>query len=97
MQIKNPDPDCVDVKFSVSKKDYTKIENKMNICINVFSHEDGLVYPVHVSDKKIEDCIGLLLIADKTKSHYVYIKYFSKFICIKTKNKNKKHFCRCCF
>ena len=39
----------------------------MSICINVFSDEDGLVYPVHVSDKKIEDCIGLLLIADKTK------------------------------
>ena len=27
---------------------------------------------------------------------YVYIKDFNKFMCNKTKNKNKKHFCRYC-
>ena len=27
---------------------------------------------------------------------YVYIKDFNKFMCNKAKNKNKKHFCRCC-
>ena len=60
----------------------------MNICINVFSHEDGLVYPVHVSDKKNEDCMDLLLIADKTKSHYVYLKEFNRFMCNKINNNN---------
>ena len=37
---------------------------------------------------KFEDCIDLLLITDESKSHYVYIKDFRRFMC----NKMKKHF-----
>ena len=33
-----------------------------------------------------------LLITDENKSHYVYIKDFNRFMCTKTRNKNKKHF-----
>ena len=40
--------------------------------------------------------INLLLIADENKSHYVCIKDFNRFMCNKTKNKNKKYFCRYC-
>ena len=29
-------------------------------------------------------------------SHYVCIKGFNRFMCNKTKNNNKKHFCRYC-
>ena len=45
------------IKFPVSKKDYGRIEKKSNIWINVFADENGLAYPVHVRDKKFEDCI----------------------------------------
>ena len=45
------DLDYVDIKSPVSRKDYCKIEQKNSICINVFSYENDLVYPVHVSDK----------------------------------------------
>ena len=31
------------VKFPVSKKDYSKIEKKNSICINVFVYENGLI------------------------------------------------------
>ena len=48
-----------------------------------------MIYPVHVSDKKFEDRMDLLLITDENKSHYVYIKDFNRFTCNKTKNKNK--------
>ena len=37
---------------------------------------------------------GFLLITDKNKSNYVYIKDFNRFIFNNTKNKNKKHFSR---
>ena len=37
-------------------------------------------------------CMDLLLISDKNKSHYVYIKDFNRFMSKKTKNKNKKTF-----
>ena len=91
------DLDYVDIKFPVSKKDYSRIEKKNSICINVFCYKNDLVYPVYVLDEKFEDCIDLLLITDENNSHYVSIKDFNRFMCNKTKNKNKKQFCRYCF
>ena len=36
------------------------------------------------------------MISNEFKSHYVYIKDFDRFMFNKTKNRNKKHFCKCC-
>ena len=83
-------------KFPVSRKDYCKIEKRDNICINVFCYENGLTYLIYVSGEKFSDCMDLLLIFDGNKSHYVYIKDFNRFMFSKTKNKNKKYFCKCC-
>ena len=69
---------------------------KKNVCINVFCYENDLVYLVHVSDNKFDKCVDLLLITDKNKSHYVYIKDFNRFMFNKSKNKNKKYFCKYC-
>ena len=55
-----------------------------------------MVFPIYVSDKKFEDSIDLLLLIDDDKSHYIYIKDFNTFLFHKTKNKNKKWFCRSC-
>ena len=84
------------IKFLVSKKDYCKIEKKNNIWINVFSYENDLTFPVYVSDQNFESRMDLLLIIDKNKLNYVYIKDFNRFMCNKTKNKNKKHFYKYC-
>ena len=83
-------------KFPVSKKDYCKIERQNNVCINVFCYEKDLTYLVYVSDQKFHDFKDLLLISNENKSHYVYIKDSNRFMCNKTKNKNKKYFCKCC-
>ena len=80
----------------MQEKDFNKIEVKKNICITVFGYENGLVFPVYISDQKFEDSIDLLLLIDDDKSHYVYIKDFDRFMFHKTKNKNKKWFCRSC-
>ena len=40
--------------------------------------------------------MDLLLVTDGDKSHYVYIKDFERFMFHKTKNKNKKYFCKSC-
>ena len=84
------------IEFPVQEKDFDKIEVKNNICINVFGYENGLVFPIYVSDQKFEDSMDLLLLIDDDKSHYVYIKDFNRFMFHKTKNKNKKWFCRSC-
>ena len=78
------------------EKDFGKIETKNNICINVFYYEDKLTFPIYISDQKFEKLIDLLLLIDKNKSHYVYIKDFDRFMFHKTKNKNKKYFCKSC-
>ena len=79
-------------EFPVSKRDYCKIERQNNICINVFCYEN----PVYLSNQGFKDCMDLLLISNKNKSHYMYIKDFNRFMFNKTKNKNKKYFCECC-
>ena len=51
-----------------------------------------MVYSVYLS----EICMALLMITNKTWSHYVYIKDFNRFMCNKKKCKTKKHFSRYC-
>ena len=90
------DLDYDGIEFPVQEKDFSKIEVKNNICINVFGYENELVFPIYVSDQKFEDSMDLLLLNDDDKSHYMYIKDFDRFMFHKTKNKNKKWFCRSC-
>ena len=85
-----------EIKFPVSKKDYYKIEMKNKTCINVFCYENKVDCPVYLSDQKFSDSMDLLLISDKFKSHYVYIKDFYRFMFNKTKYKGKKYFCKNC-
>ena len=62
----------------------------------MFCYENKLVFPIYVSDQKFENASDLLLVIDENKSHYVCIKYFERFMFHKTKNKNKKYFCKSC-
>ena len=78
------------------EKDFSKIEKKNNICINVFCYENKLVFPIYISNQKFENSMDLLLVTDGDKSHYVYIKDFDRFMFHKTRNKNKKYFCKSC-
>ena len=66
--------DYDEIEFPVQEKDFNKFEGKNNICINVFGYENGMVFPIYVSDQKFEDSVDLLLSNDDGKSHYVYIK-----------------------
>ena len=77
----------------MQEKDFSKIEVKNNICI-VFGYENGLVFPIYISDQKFEDSIDLLLLIDDNKSHYVYIKDFDRSMFHRTRKKNKIWFCR---
>ena len=85
-----------EIEFPVEEKDFKKIEVQNNICINVFGYENELVFPIYVSNQIFENLMDLLLLINGDKSHYVYIKDFNTFMFHKTKNKNKKWFCRSC-
>ena len=78
------------------EKDFSKIETKNNIYINVFCYENKLEKPIYNSNQEFENSMDLLLVTDENKSHYVYIKDFDRFMLHKTKYKNKKYFCKSC-
>ena len=78
------------------EKDFSDIETRNNICVNVFCYENGLVFPIFVSDQKFENSMDLFLVTDGDKSHYIYNKDFDRFMFNKAKNKNKKYFCKSC-
>ena len=84
------------VGFPLREKDFSKIETKNNICINVFCYENKLVFPICIPNQKCENSMDFLLGISESKSHYVYIKDFNRFMFQKTKNKNKKYFCKSC-
>ena len=77
-------------------KDFSKIEVQDKICITVFGYENELVFPIFISEQRFEDSMDLLLLFEDHKSHYVYINNFNTFMFHKTKNKNKKEFCKSC-
>ena len=80
------------IEFPIQEKDFNKIEEKNNICINMFGYENKLVFPIYISDQKFQGSKDLLLLIDNDKSHYVYIKDFDRFIFAKQKVKTKNGF-----
>ena len=62
----------------------------------VMRYLSELVYLIFISKLKFEESMDLLLLIEDDKSHYVYIKDFNTFMFHKTKNKNKKWFCKSC-
>ena len=77
------------IEFPAPEKDFNKIEVKNNTCINIFGYENGLIFPIYISDQKFEDSIDLLLLIDDDKSH-VYIKDFDRFVLENKNMVNKK-------
>ena len=84
------------VEFPVKVKDVSVIEDKNEICINVFSYEDKIVCQVYVNNKKYSDCMNLLMIHEDNKSHYLYVKDFNRLMFNASKHGNKKWFCMRC-
>ena len=78
------------------EKDFSKIQTKNKICINVFSHENKLVFPIYFSNQKFKNSMDLLLVTNENKLHYVHIKDFDRFMLHKARNKYKKYFCKSC-
>ena len=75
-------------------KDFNKVEKKNNICINVFCYKNKLTFPVYISDQKSEKSMDFILLIDKNKSHYVYIKGFDRFMFHKTRINTKNTFAK---
>ena len=62
----------------------------------MFCYENEMAFPIYVSDQTFKSSIDLLPLINDDQSYYVYIKNFNTFMLHKTKNKNKKWFCKSC-
>ena len=63
--------------------------------VNVFGYENK-VYPLYISKKSYDQTLNLLLITEKGKSYYVFIKDFNRLMFSRAKHKDKKHYCMSC-
>ena len=84
-----------EIAFSLDINDYEKIEDKFQMQVNVFGYENK-IYPLYISKKSYNQTLNLLLITEKDKSHYVFIKDFNRLMFSRTKHKDKKHYCMSC-
>ena len=58
------------IEFPVREKDFSKIEKKNNIYINLFCYENKLTFPIYISDQKFENSMNLLLVVNVTLCVY---------------------------
>ena len=84
------------IEFPVTIKQINKIEKQNSININVFCYENKQPFPICISKENNGHCMNLLLITEETKTHYVLIKDFNKFMFNQTKHKERKYFCMYC-
>ena len=73
------------INFPVKLNQVNKIEKQKSISINIFGYENKQPFPVYISKEKNYNHMDLLLITEETKSHYVLIKDFNKFMFNQTK------------
>ena len=66
----------LDIAFPLDINYYEKIEDRFQMQVNVFGYENK-VYPLYISKKSYNETLNLLLIIEKDKSHYVFIKDFN--------------------
>ena len=80
----------------VAKKGHHKIDTNNDIRISVFVYVKNKVYPIYSSKQNFENYMELLLVNNKGKSHYIYIKDFHRFIYNKTNHGDQIRFCMNC-
>lgn len=80
------------IKFPVALKDIGKVEDLIECGINVYDQDKR---PLHITSRKSENTIHLLVIGDHIKdtkvNHYVYIKNFNVFVMENVRDKNGVH------
>ena len=52
------------VEFPAQEKDFSKIETKNIICINVFCYESRMTFPIYISNQKFKNSMDLLLVTN---------------------------------
>ena len=84
-----------DIVFPLDINDYKEIEGRFQMQVNVFGYENK-VYPLYIAKTFYDQMLNLLLITEKDKSHYVFIKDVIRLMFSRRRHKDKKHCCMSC-
>ena len=87
--------DYSDIKFPIKEKQYSFIEKRLNMNVNVFKYDKGVI-PFYNSKLNNNQILNLLLIKNENNAHYVFIKDFNQLMYSKTKHTARKYFCMNC-
>ncbi|KAK3084100.1 hypothetical protein FSP39_008173 [Pinctada imbricata] len=88
--------DFTEISFPVKISDIPKFEKRNDISVNVFGYEKGDIYPLHLTNERGIQHVNLLLISDKEKQHYCWIKNFNRLLSDQNSHKNQYHYCHYC-
>ena len=88
------DLDYAGVEFPVQEKDLNKTETKSTVCIYVFCYENGLIFPIYVSEEIFENLWIFCLHLMRINRIMCTSKILTDLCFTKQKIKTKKHFCR---
>ena len=79
----------MELSFHCEKRISTILKHKTTFALMCFVTKTNWLFQSTIQ-------IDLLLVTVENNSYYVYIKDFNRFMFHKTKNNNKKHFCKNC-
>jgi hypothetical protein len=85
-----------DLQYPVEPRDVPSIEDRLELCINIFSFFDDEGkgrFPLYVSKKQYQSSVDLLY----WDGHYALITSFDRLMCDVTRMKVRKFICRRCF
>ena len=81
------------ISYPVQIQQIPKFEKQNGISINLYGYDDGEIFPLCISKFQNAVEIDLLFQKDETKSHYVWIKNWSRFLSHLTKHDGEAHYC----
>lgn len=85
------------ITFPMKITEISKFEKLNNLSLNVFGHEKGEVFPLHLSTNRTGlHHSNLLLISKNEKQHYCLIKNMSRLLTYLTHHKSSSYYCDFC-
>ena len=88
--------DMAGIAFPVTTGDIGRFEAQNAVSVNVFGHEDAVVYPLRLTELRDQPHVNLLLLADGEKRHYVLVKNLSRLIAQRSSHPRTSHPCVYC-
>ncbi|XP_033729639.1 uncharacterized protein LOC117318793 [Pecten maximus] len=88
--------DFTGITFPVKVADVSKFETGNKISINVLGYEKGSLFPIHVTKRRFDRHVDLLLISDGRKSHYCWIRKVDRLLSDQHTHKNRYFHCMYC-